>query len=230
LIEVDAMIEASRNNNRALAEAFMYLHHPQTKTAGEWVKSGRLGEIRLLRGVFNFAIQPQHGIRLVPEYGGGALWDIGVYPMSYAQFLGGGAPIKVSASQQLGESGVDESFAGLLTYPHGEMALISCSFKAPFHTMFEIIGSSGRMHMNRPFVGSDDERELWFHPENGDPQRIDFLEKGLYLGEIEDMHDVILKGKAPYLSLDETRDHIRTALALYRAAQEDRVVFLEEIN
>jgi predicted dehydrogenase len=230
LEQVDAMIEASLRNDRVLAEAFMYLHHPQTKTAREWVRDGRLGEIRLLCGVFNFTIQPEHGIRLIPEYGGGVLWDIGVYPMSFALHLVGSNPTKVSASQQLGESGVDENFAGLLTYPNGELAQISCSFRSPFHTEFEIIGSSGRIHMNRPFVGSAEERAMWFHPEDGDPQRVDFPEQDLYLGEIEDMHNAILEGAAPYLSLEETRDHVRTALALYQAAREDRVVYLNELR
>lgn len=230
LEQVDAMIEASLRNDCVLAEAFMYLHHPQTKTAREWVRDGRLGEIRLLRGVFNFTIQPEHGIRLIPEYGGGVLWDIGVYPMSFALHLVGSIPTKVSASQQLGESWVDENFAGLFTYPNGELALISCSFRSPFHTEFEIIGSSGRIHMNRPFVGSAEERAMRFHPEDGDPQRVDFPEQDLYQGEIEDMHDAILEGAAPYLSLEETRDHVRTALALYQAAREDRVVYLNELR
>jgi xylose dehydrogenase (NAD/NADP) len=229
LKDVDAMIEASRTHERVLAEAFMYRHHPQTRAAGEWVQSGRLGTIRLLRGVFNFAIQPEHNIRLIPEYGGGALWDIGVYPVSFAQYLCRSAPTKVSATQQLGKSDVDESFAGLLTYPGGELASISCSFRSPFHTAFEILGSAGRIVMNRPFVGLDSEREMWFYPDEGDPQHIDIPEEELYLGEIEDMHRAILDGAAPSLSLAETRDHVRTALALYRAAREDRVVNLEEV-
>ncbi len=57
LEQVDQMIETSRQTGRVLAEAFMYRHHPQTKIVGEWVHSGRLGEISLVSGVFNFKIK-----------------------------------------------------------------------------------------------------------------------------------------------------------------------------
>ena len=75
----------------------MYRHHPQTKLVGEWVRSGRLGEITQVWGVFNFHMgAPQRGrrlnVRLVPEYGGGSLWDVGVYPISFAQYVYGGPP------------------------------------------------------------------------------------------------------------------------------------------
>lgn len=230
LQEVDAMIEASQKRNLVLAEAFMYRHHPQTRIAGEWVQSGRLGDIQLLCGSFNFMIGPEHHIRLVPEYGGGSLWDIGVYPMSFAQYLCGSAPVHVSASQQTGETGVDETFAGLMTYPNGALGLISCSFKTPFHTSFEVIGSEARLTLNRPFVGLDQEREMWFFPDQGDARLVEVPEKELYLGEVEDMHRSILEGAAPTLSLSETKDHVHTVLALYRAAREHRTVALDEIT
>ena len=73
LAEVDRMADAARDNGRVLAEAFMYRHHPQTKAAGEFVKSGRLGEMSVLRGVFSFSMDNRENIRLVPEWGGGSL-------------------------------------------------------------------------------------------------------------------------------------------------------------
>jgi predicted dehydrogenase len=48
----------------------------------------------------------------------------------------------------------------------------------------------------------------------------------LYNGEVEDMHDAILDGKSPYLSLAETRNHVRTLLALYESAGSGQVVTL----
>ena len=54
LEEVDSMIAASRTSGCALAEAFMYRYHPQTKIVGEWVRGGRLGEITQVWGVFNY--------------------------------------------------------------------------------------------------------------------------------------------------------------------------------
>jgi D-xylose 1-dehydrogenase (NADP+, D-xylono-1,5-lactone-forming) len=226
--EVDQMAAASRESGRVLAEAFMYRHHPQTKIVGEWVKSGRLGEISVVRAVFNFAMNNREGnVRMVPEYGGGALWDVGVYPISYAQYIMGEAPHWVAGSQYTGETGVDETFTGLLTYSGNRMAQISCSFRTPFHMSVEILGTEGRLYMTRPFTrleGSD--RELTFYPAEGKPQKIRVPKKETYAGDVEDMHAAILDGEPAYISLDESRNHVRTVQALYEAANSGQVVKL----
>lgn len=80
--EMDEMMAVSQQTGMALAEAFMYRHHPQTKIVGEWVKEGRLGDIVLVRGHFSFMLENPENVRLVPEWGGGSLWDVGIYPMS----------------------------------------------------------------------------------------------------------------------------------------------------
>jgi predicted dehydrogenase len=225
--EVDRMITASKLNQRILAEAFMYRHHPQTRLAGEWVQSGKLGDICIVRGVFNFTVQEQHYIRLVPEYGGGSLWDIGIYPLSFAQFIMGGPPKWASGSQWLGETGVDETFAGLLHYTDDRFAMIGSSFRAPFYTHAEIIGTEGRLVFTRPFVVFDETRKMIFHPRDGESREIPVPEEELYLGQVEDMHAAILDGEANYLSLDETRNHIRTVEALYKSANNEQIVHLD---
>jgi predicted dehydrogenase len=227
LDEVDRMIAAAEETGGVLAEAFMYRHHPQTKTAGEWVRGGRLGKITVNTGVFNFKLENRENVRLVPEWGGGCLWDIGIYPLSFAQYIMGGPPTSVTGSQQLGPSDVDEVFSGLLDYSDGKMALISSSFTSQFYTSFEIIGTNGRLKLNRPFTGMVDEGELVYHPAYGEPEKIPIPRKELYLCEIEDMHRAILDGHLSYLTLEESRNHVRTVLALYESARSGKTVTLD---
>ena len=224
--EVDRMIEASRSSGCVLAEAFMYRHHPQTKIAGEWVQSGRLGEINYVRAVFSFSGLVGGNVRLISEYGGGSLWDVGVYPVSFAQYVMSGPPEWVLGDEQRRASGVDMLFAGQLHYGGGRMAQIASSFEVPFHTHAEILGSEGTLTLRRPFLGMDDGQYLSFTPADSKPQQVPVPDKELYLGEVEDMHAAILDGAPNYLTLEESRNHVRTTLALYESAAQGQVVRL----
>jgi mRNA interferase RelE/StbE len=73
--------------------------------------------------------------------GGGCLWDIGCYPVSYTRCLIGTEPLEVFAWQKLGASGVDEVFVGQMCFPGGIYAQFDCSFREPFRTSMEIIGN-----------------------------------------------------------------------------------------
>ncbi len=228
LDEVDQMIATAEKTNSILAEAFMYRHHPQTKIIGEWIQNGRLGDVYLVRGTFNFQMGSRNNVRLIPEYGGGCLWDVGIYPLSLAQYIMGSPPEKVSGSQWIGESGIDEHFAGQLIYSGDRVAQISSSFAAPFHTWAEIFGTNGRMIVTRPFIGLDHrDRRLTFYPSEGKPEEIKVPQKELYLGEVEDMHAAILDGQPNYLTLSETRNHVRTALTLYESAENQTIESLK---
>ncbi len=227
LAEVDEMIAVSQATGMRLTEAFMYRHHPQTKLVGEWVRNGRLGEIRAVRGVFNFKLTEPGNVRLVPEWGGGSLWDIGCYPMSFTQFVMGGPPEWVFGNQWVDESGVDMAFGGQMHYGNGRMGQFTCTFDSPFTTHIEIFGSEGRLAVNRPFVGVDGpDQKLLFYPVEGDVEEIEIAHKSLYLGEVEDMNAAILDGAPNYLALEETRNHVKTLLALYKSAAAGEVVFL----
>ena len=229
LSEVDAMIAASERTGTVLAEALMYRHHPQTKAIGDWLREGHLGEISVLRGVFNFRLEERDNVRLVPEWGGGSLWDVGIYPLSFAQYVMGGPPLRVAGDQWLGDTGVDESFVGQMHYDGGRLAQITSSMRTPLQTEIEIFGARGRLLVTRPFNDmADEERRVTFHPAGGAPQEIPVPEMDLYSGEVEDMHAAILDGARPYLTLAETRDHVRTILALYESARTHRVVSLPD--
>ncbi len=230
LEEVDRVRETAARTGGVIAEAFMYRHHPQTKRIGEVVEGGRLGTLYSMRATFNFKINSPKNVRLVPDWGGGCLWDVGVYPISLAQYVMGAPPDVVLGRQWIGASGVDEHFVGQLHYKDGRAAQIICSFSSPWHTEAEILGSDGRLHVTRPFVGMEEaERRLTLIRADGGREEIPVPEEYLYQGEVEDIHDALLEGKPTYVTLEETRNHIHTALALYRSAAAGRPVELGEL-
>ena len=224
--DVERMRAVAEETGMVLAEAFMYRHHPQTKIAGKFVRSGRLGEVVAVSGVFNFKMKGRENVRLVPEWGGGALWDIGCYPVSISQYFMGGSPIWVFGDQWLGESGVDELFVGQMHYEGGRLAQFSCSFRTPFLTRVEVMGTKGRLTLTEPFRIDLGDNQVIYQPNEGDAEEISVPNEYLYQGEIEDMQAAILDGAEPYLSLAETREHVRTIVALYEAAADHKPVNL----
>ena len=229
--DVDHMISARKATRRVLAEALMYRHHPQTKLVGELVKDGRLGDIVLIRGVFNFTIHERQNIRMNPEYGGGSLWDVGIYPISFAQYIMEMLPSSVCGVQWVGGTGVDETFAGQLVYPHilnklstskVQIAQIMTSLRSPLYTVVEILGTKGRIIIRQPFTRMEEDRKMAFFSENGKEIKISLPKQELYLGEIEDMHSAILDGTSTYITLEESRNYVRTIVALYQSAQTQR--------
>jgi predicted dehydrogenase len=103
-------------------------------------------------------------LRLVPEFGGGSLWDVGGYPVSFAQFVFGSAPVEVFGMQEVGKTGVDLTFSGILRYANGKMAQISSSILTPYHQAIEITGQAGTLELNRPFNQINEVARVFFTP------------------------------------------------------------------
>jgi predicted dehydrogenase len=215
--EVEAMYAAAQRAGRALAEAFMYRHHPKIVKTKELLESGALGQVRYLRASFSFALTRSVDVRWNPEMGGGSLWDVGCYPVSLARYLFG-APERVLGWQKLSPSGVDETFAGTLFFPGERVAQFDCSFRMPYRTYAEVVGDEGVLTLNRPFQPDAPESTLVVR--RGDQEETFDLENpGRYRLEIEDLHDAVLLGRPPRITPAETRGHVETLLALYAAAR-----------
>ncbi len=149
-----AMVAAAQTNRRLLMEAFMYRFHPQTITVQQLLADGVIGEVKQVRGSFAFLLDDGTNIRLNAELGGGALYDIGCYPLSYARMAFGVCPQQATAFIA-GET-VDLSVSGLLRFAADHVATVTCSFQSAWNQRVEIIGDAGWIHLDRPFNPTPD--------------------------------------------------------------------------
>ncbi|MEZ0397232.1 MAG: Gfo/Idh/MocA family oxidoreductase [Anaerolineales bacterium] len=225
LEEVDAIAAAARQHGRVVAEAFMYRTHPQTLEVQRLVQTGELGEIRLVRGSFTFMLDNPGDYRLDPAMGGGALWDVGCYPLSYTRAVLGAEPLEVFGWQRLGETGVDRAFVAQMRFPGEVFAQFDCSFDLPYHVFMEIVGSDATLIIRTPFCPGLNEK-LYLVDERKKKKTQVILVKGLppYLSEVEDMADAVLEGKPPLVSLADSRANTAAILALFESARTGRAV------
>jgi xylose dehydrogenase (NAD/NADP) len=222
LKEVDAMIAASKKTGKVLAEAFMYRHHPQTLKVMEIVDSGVLGKIQVIKGEFSFMLESLDDIRNVKEMGGGSIWDIGCYPISYTRLLVGQEPAEVFGWQALAESGCDQTFIGQMKFANGILAQFDSSFVTLFRTSMEIVGSMATLIIPEPFKPGS-KSEIYIRREDG--QETLEIEGGeLYIGEVEDMYDAIVENKPSRMSLEDSRANIAVILGFLKSAETGKIV------
>ena len=222
--EVDAVRSAARRHGRVVMEAFMYRHHAQTLRVQELVKEGTLGTLKLIRGSFSFALSREGDVRLDPAMGGGSIWDIGCYPISYARTMVGESPLEVFGWQVIGPTGIDETFVGQMRFEHDILAQFDSSFVIPFHSFMEIVGSEGTLNIPRPFKPEPDDK---IYLTRGDKtETIKIKGQELYLGEVENMADAILLGREPRISLDDSRVNVAAISCLLESARTGKAVRL----
>jgi predicted dehydrogenase len=222
--DVDRVAAAAERAGRTATEGFMYRHQPLTHAVEAIVKSGRLGAIRGVKGAFTFLLTRDGDVRLDPALGGGALWDIGCYPVSYACLLAGESPVEVFGWQQSSATGVDLEFSGMLRFRDGSVAQFDCGFAGPFRAEMEIIGREAALRIKRPF--RSDELSRLILSAGDETETLPFETAPPFSGEIADMEAAALDGRPPRIPLAESRRTVAVLTALYASARAGRPVQL----
>ena len=221
--DVDALLAASKKHHVHIAEALMYRHHAQTLKVQELLEAGAIGELRAVQGSFLFTLNRPDSYRWEPGQGGGSLWDVGCYPLSYAIMAVGEAPVEVMGWKRTTASGVDHTFFGQLRFSSGVLAQIQSSFALPSFSRMELRGTTGALILPDPFKPPQRsqfilqrEKDHWVRVRGSD----------LYLGEVENMADVILNGATERVPLEESRRIVQSLTALHRSADTGQPVMV----
>ncbi|MCC2685784.1 MAG: oxidoreductase [Paenibacillaceae bacterium] len=145
LAEAKHIHDAAAASGVTVAEAFVWRFHPAYAILKRHIVEGRIGEVQQFIGYFSF-VATKSSTRWKKEWGGGALYDIGCYPVSWSRFFMVAEPETVDAWAVWDEAEqVDRRLAATLYYPGGRFAQISCAFDMGVGTGFDILGTTGRI-------------------------------------------------------------------------------------
>jgi predicted dehydrogenase len=221
--EVKEAFLLAEESGLVLMEAFMYRHHPQTEIVADLVASGGVGWPRMVKAGFSFELASLDDIRASPELDGGALMDIGCYCVSGLRLICG-EPEFATAEQRVGPTGVDMSLRGALRFPDGMVGLLRCSFEEPRSQELEVVGEGGRLRVEAPWRvdwGGAVRLEI-----DGRTKEIAIPEASSYVRELENLAAAVAGDAPPLLGRADALGQARTIDALYRSADEGRVITL----
>lgn len=186
------LVQTARSAGRFLMEAMWTRCNPTIRRLVELVADGAIGEVTAVHADFGLAgpLPPQHRL-LDPALGGGALLDLGIYPVTLAHLLLG-EPDRIEAWASLTPAGVDQQTGLLLGYASPALAALTCGFIGPTSCTATVTGRSGRIALPAPFFRPD---RLTLHRTGTGPEVLAAPLAGHgYLPEIEEVHRCLRAG------------------------------------
>ncbi len=230
--EIDRMADAAQKNGRVLQEASATRFHPQTEDIASIIASGRLGRILLCQATFEFRLPASEDIRLNPTFGGGAMWDVGCYPIAFFQAVLRENPEQVFGQALVGPTGVDLTFAGTMSYRSGTCVQFTASMATPMARNARIVGEKGSLQLDQPWLTNIGAvtlvRQQLLRSATGegtfgdDPRQLDVSEwdygvSDVYVDELRGFEDMVIDRAASPYPLAESRINAEVITSLYES-------------
>jgi len=154
--ECRMLIAARDRTGVKIGEAFMVRTHPQWLRTREIVRSGQIGDLRVVIAAFSYFNRDPSNVRNVAEWGGGGLMDIGCYPIQIARFLFEQEPIHVNGRMERDpEWRIDRLTSAVLEFPSGH-CVFTCSTQLVPYQRVQVLGTKGRVEVEIPFNAPPD--------------------------------------------------------------------------
>jgi predicted dehydrogenase len=222
--EAITLLRARDRNGVKIQEAFMVGTHPQWLKVIDLVRSGRIGNVRSIVGCFSYFNRDPKNIRNIPDYGGGALMDIGCYLIYTSRLIFGEEPYRVvSLIDRDREMRTDSLTSGILDFPSGQ-SIFTCSTQVVPYQKVQILGTQGRIEVEIPFNAPPD-KPCRIYIDNGrDPsgrsaEYLDFDVCDQYTIQGDLFSKSIREGTHNFLSLESSIRNMAVIEAVFRSAE-----------
>lgn len=212
--------EAAAKRNVRVMEAQAWRFHPGHAGVKRMVEQGAIGRLILMHAHFSFAAAAS-STRLVKEWGGGSLYDIGCYPVAWSRYFMEAEPIGAEGRAEPDpDTGVDRRFAGTLYFPGGRAAQISSALDMRLGSFYSLLGDEGRIDVR--FHVSAEELAIEAQGPGEATARWTTDRIQFYTSQAEAFARSILEGSPPPLGPDDAVHQMRAIDALFQAACDGR--------
>jgi predicted dehydrogenase len=164
--EAKTLLSVRDRTGVKMGEAFMVRTHPQWVRTRGLIRSGRIGELRTIAGVFSYFNRDATNVRNVAEWGGGGMLDIGCYPITTSRFVFEEEPTRVMGLiERDPDFKTDRLASAILDFPSGQ-ATFTCSTQMVPYQRMQFLGTKGRIEIEIPF-NSPPDRETRIFVDDG---------------------------------------------------------------
>jgi predicted dehydrogenase len=222
--EAVELLKARDRTGVRVGEAFMVRTHPQWLGVLDIIASGRVGEVRSVSGYFSYNNADPHNIRNVPEYGGGALMDIGCYLVFFSRLAFGAEPSRVvGLVERHPETRTDVLTSAILDFPKGH-SVFTCSTRVTPYQRVQIVGTRGRIEVEIPVNSAperasrvllDDGSDLY----GGGVEALEFAPVDQYTIQGDAFSRCVREGGEPPVPLEESVRNMAVVEAIFRSAE-----------
>jgi predicted dehydrogenase len=153
------VLDVAATADKPLWEAFVFPFQAQHQRLLALVAEGAIGDLAEIRSAFHFLLSATANIRLEAALGGGALADVGCYPIRLAYELfcspaGGAADpddVRTEACPAVTEGEVEVDAVGIASFGPARRLVLSCGFRRSYDTFTSVLGTQGQLHLTNPF-------------------------------------------------------------------------------
>ncbi len=224
--QAEEMVAACHAAGVTLAEAFQWRHHPHAERTRELLRDGAIGDLRLIEAGFTFPLGRDSDVRWDPAKGGGALYDVGCYPVALARYVTGGEPLSVTAQATWGQTGVDDLLVATLEFPGGVFAKLHGGFNLPLDRYFRLVGTEGSLLVDYAYNAKANRPNIirQYGPDWELQSTIELAPVDSYTLMIDDLSARLLAGRAPLFPAKDAIGNMRAIDALYQAARTGQTI------
>ena len=207
-----------------IGEAFMVKTHPQWLRTQEIIRTGGIGNLRAIAGVFSYFNRNPANVRHKVEWGGGGLMDIGCYPITMSRFIFGEEPTRIAATLERDpDFGTDRLASAILEFPSGQ-SVFTCSTQTAFFQTMHFLGTSGRIEIEIPWNAPNDRpcRIFIGGQMSGAPQIEEFPVVDQYTIQGDEFSRAIRGEREVPVPLEDAIKNMAVIEAIFKAAESGR--------
>ncbi|MGM9930705.1 Gfo/Idh/MocA family protein [Pradoshia sp.] len=225
--EMEEMLDVCNRHGVIFMEAFMYQFHAQHKRVRDILKTGEIGEVKYMYASHSFFLDDEENIRLSPEKGGGALYDVGCYNIHAFRHILQAEPKEVRVFSKMNNPyHIDMTTTGHLWMDNGVQAMFDCSFEMKTRDEYRVVGTKGEIICQHAYRPDRKDHKGTLIIKTNEETRKEIISCDQYLMQVEHFAECVIEGKQPQYTGTDTLQNMKVIDACYESIRTNQTVTL----